>query len=247
MFELTAIFVLLLGISTESIDDKPELIAGRGSAQRLLYRKYCYTLRKATASKKFWECLVRSCRAHITTSTDGLAVLRYLEHNHPADTCQYEARKCRARLIESIKSNPNQATTKLCRSELVKMDPDLSGALPSQHALARNLRYYRAQKRPALPKCVAELRIPNCLTITKSGNRFILFQELDSDSPMLVYASDFSLINLCVANVVTCNGTFDCVPTIFQQLFTLNYFYNFGSTNCDAACSAAHGACTRRW
>ena len=156
---------------------------------------------------------------------DCKSVLKFKEHNHDNNEAACEARKLKSRLIDSITSNPNQPTGKLCRTELVKLHPDISAALPTQDVLARSLRYYRAKQRPPLPKSRNELVVPDNFCKTKLNNRFLLYCNVKSDDPILIFASDFSLEHLCQAEVVSCDAAFDCVPTQVQQLFTVNYFY----------------------
>ena len=205
--------------------DKLELIRGRGDKQQLIWRDHCYTLRCTANNKKRWQCVNLDCRRPLTTTMDCKSVLKFMEHNHDSVEGACEARKLRSRLIDSISSNPNQPTGKLCRTEIVKLHPDISAALPTQDALARSLRYYRAKQRPPLPKSRNELVVPDNFCKTKLNDRFLLYCDVESDDPLMIFASDFSLGHLCQADVVSCDATFDCVPTLFQQLFTLNYFY----------------------
>jgi hypothetical protein len=161
-------------------DDNVELIRGRSGKQQIIWRNQRYTHRSSSKKSKTWECVNRGCRAHLTTTTDCKSVLKFRAHNHGTDESGCEAQKVRSGLIDAITSYPNQPTTKLCRMELVKLDPACSAQLPNLEVLARSLRYYRGKQRPPLPKCVSELVLPETLTTTKLKERFLLYSDLSS-------------------------------------------------------------------
>jgi hypothetical protein len=198
--------------------ETPELIQGRYGTQ-LLYRGYCYRNKRTKITVKTWQCL--ECRTSLTTSPDGTAVIFFHEHSHPPDFADCQARKARSELVRSIRANPQQATTQLCRKSLVTVPCTVK-----VESVARNLRYHRSKLRPRLPRNVAELVIPQYLTVTTRQDRFLLLADTLSTDPIVIYCSDFSLRNLCTSSVICGDGTFACTPGIFQQLYTLSYFYN---------------------
>lgn len=56
--------------------------------------------------------------------------------------------------------------------------------------------------------------------------RFLLAGEAHESGRLLVFLSDSFPTFLCSALVVACDGTFQSVPSIFHQPFTVNFFYN---------------------
>jgi hypothetical protein len=160
-------------LSAAQTPDKPQLIRGKRSAQ-LIYRGYRYTAAKIFPTSKAWECTQHNCRVRLTTSKNGLNVYNFKHHNHPPNLNICEARAARSAMVDAIINSPNQPTTKLCRSELLKIAPASSAHLPVAEHLARNLRRHRAMQRPPLPQSVATLIIPNALTKANEGRTPIL-------------------------------------------------------------------------
>lgn len=164
-----------------------------------------WTLLHASASEtgqenysSVWECVVRSCRSLLTTTLDSKAVVRCNPHNHPDNEALCSAKKLRAALKDSIIHNPNQQTTTLCRTELLQVDSAVAEHLVTKENIARNLMYHRSKQRPALPRTTADLRIPEYLGKTTSGERFILKCGVTEDDTIVIYASDFSVTHLYV-------------------------------------------------
>ncbi|CAO4364544.1 unnamed protein product [Caenorhabditis nigoni] len=70
--------------------------------------------------------------------------------------------------------------------------------------------------------------IANVFAQTKDGERFLVkdekFQTATGSSRILVFASDVGLELLANSETIFCDGTFDCVPAPFVQLFTLHAY-----------------------
>ena len=205
-------------------NDVPEIIRGRRSYQ-LMYRGYSYTRLRQTENYVVWECTNRKCRVVLKTTVE-ITVTEFREHKfHAPDQQVCEAKRVKAALVDSILHNPNQPTVSVCREALLQTERNVAAYLQVTRNLARNLRYHRAKLRPSLPRTAEELAIPNYLSVTKSGERFLLKRYADENDCIYIFASDYSLQCMCLADTLCCDGTFDCVPSIFTQLFTVNYFY----------------------
>ncbi len=112
---------------------------------------------------------------------------KQLVHTHAPDEAKCEARRVRSALRESIISNPHQATTKLCRSQMLNANSEVLSYLPCEQSLATGLRHHRGKLRPPLPKSAADLVIPETLSRTKTGERFLLHSEVVGEAPFVVY------------------------------------------------------------
>lgn len=202
----------------------PQVIRGKQGGMQLVYDGHCYTKSKNTDGQTVWECSLRSCRAKIrTTNADNLPISE-ANHNHPADPTKCLAKVKKSQMIESILREPNQSTGQLCQKHLTVESPVVSTKLPSRESICRSLRYHRSKTRPPLPATAEALVVPaNYQTV--NNERFLQRDMIVDGARMLIFISDFLLYFLCAATLITCDGTFDCVPTIFTQLFTVHFFY----------------------
>ena len=74
---------------------------------------------------------------------------------------------------------------------------------------------------PRLP--ISSLRVPNVNTCQRS---FLLADVVLEGNRMLLFVSDFFLSLLCEGLLVFADGTFQTMPCIFTQLFTVNFKYH---------------------
>ena len=76
---------------------------------------------------------------------------------------------------------------------------------------------------PPLPKNRQTLIIPDNLKTTQSGEEFLLFESTNMD--MVVFCTPSSLRLMCESDLISLDGTFDVVPALYSQLFTLHVFH----------------------
>ncbi len=75
---------------------------------------------------------------------------------------------------------------------------------------------------PPLPQTRAALIIPPEYRNTLAGDRFFLYGHPQGD--FIIFATDANLRLLCSSRIISMDGTFDVVPRLFLQLFTLHTF-----------------------
>jgi hypothetical protein len=86
----------------------------------------------------------------------------------------------------------------------------------------------RAKVQPALPKTAEQFvrNTPDFAKTTNGNNARFLLHSCEVNDDVIVFASDFFLQYLCISETVCVDGTFQCVPANFTQLFTISYYYN---------------------
>ena len=107
-------------------------------------------------------------------------------------------------------------------SELVSY-PDAAAKLPTLMSINSGLYRHRHKKMPPLPKNRQTLIIPDNLKTTQSGEEFLLFESTNMD--MVVFCTPSSLRLMCESDLISLDGTFDVVPALYSQLFTLHVFH----------------------
>jgi hypothetical protein len=93
-------------------------------------------------------------------------------------------------------------------------------------SVKRGLRKIKTRNRPPLPASAEDLVINDHYSRTKNGQPFLICDEVFEGDRILMFASAF-LLTLLFSNLGTLfmDGTFQMVPGIFHQLFTLNMYY----------------------
>ena len=223
MRRVIGLFVLIFVVQCGGT--KPVAVRGRRGGQQLLLEGHVYTTQRRREAATSWLCTERFCGATITTRNENLTVTRRSPHNHPPDYVKCNARLAKSNMINSMMGNPDQSSYAVVRKQLSQLPPTVSSQLTSPENLARSMRYYRAKNRPPLPTKLSDLRVPQNMQQTRSNERFLLCDETVDDNRIIIFLSDFAFNFLSHAEVLCCDGTFSCTPMVFQQLFTINYFY----------------------
>ena len=77
----------------------------------------------------------------------------------------------------------------------------------------------RRKRLPALPQSRADVHFETC-----SGENFLLAEDGEGDSKIVVFAADGNLKLLCDAETIYVDGTFSTCPHLFYQIFTFHAF-----------------------
>ena len=77
---------------------------------------------------------------------------------------------------------------------------------------------------PPLPETRSAVTVPDIYRMTTAGEEFLLHQSHSND--ILIFCTQSNLRQLCSADLVCMDGTFDASPKLYSQLFTLHVFQN---------------------
>ena len=91
--------------------------------------------------------------------------------------------------------------------------------------MLRTISRVKSKNRPPLPDTAEALFLNEHYSKTKEMQQFLFANEIFQGLRLLIFASDFFLSLLFEASVICCDGTFKTVPSIFVQLYTINFFY----------------------
>lgn len=104
-----------------------------------------------------------------------------------------------------------------------KVDKATAARLPDADSMKRTLRSYRAKNNPLPPnpKSANELTISDEFACTLKGDKFLFCDSQDDgkSARTLVFTTKFNLEVLSSCDLWFADGTFDCVPHLFQQLY----------------------------
>lgn len=107
------------------------------------------------------------------------------------------------------------------------MSSPVKSVLPSVNSLTRSVQ--RARKKNDMivvnPNSIGELMIPDVYKFTEDGKSFLLYDSGISKDRFLIYSTKENLELLADCDVWCCDGTFNSVPLIFEQFYTVHGIY----------------------
>jgi MULE transposase domain len=145
-------------------------------------------------------------------------------HSHPPCPQQVRVREVVHGMRERA-TNTTDSISKIyreCSATLAK-NPSSAAILPTLYALDSGLYRQRHSRMPALPQTRADIQIPDIYRTTSTGETFLMANSSINNS-IMIFCTTSNLKLLCGANVVCMDGTFDAVPHLYSQLFTLHSF-----------------------
>ena len=150
--------------------------------------------------------------------------VRNCNHSHQPSPDEVIVRQAVTRMREAAVETTNsmhqiyrQATVSLASNS------GASAIIPTFKSVDSALYRKRRRLTPALPTKKSELDIPDCFRSTNTGEPFLL--EATADNEILIFCTPTDLRLLCEADIVAMDGTFDSVPALYAQLFTLHAFF----------------------
>ncbi|CAB4425219.1 unnamed protein product [Rhizophagus irregularis] len=101
--------------------------------------------------------------------------------------------------------------------------------MPSKNALRTTIKRVRRAELPPQPQNIGELNVPNPLCLTLNGDPFLVKDLMVGTDRILLFTTQMNIQRLSQAQFWLMDGTFQTVPTIFCQLYTIHA--PVGSTN----------------
>ena len=150
------------------------------------------------------------------------------EHTHPADGSEIEAEKIVKRMKDKAMTTL-QPITAIYQDEIQHLAQhenrtEIAERIPPLMQIKSSLYEVRRKRLPALPQSRAEVHFENEWAKTCSGENFLLAEDGEGDSKIVVFAADGNLKLLCDAETIYVDGTFSTCPHLFYQIFTFHAF-----------------------
>ena len=126
---------------------------------------------------------------------------------------------------EQTRNDPNTNPIHLTQTLLTSVDSETAAALPQQKSLKRGIQRIKREHQPRLPVSLDELEeIPEQYRQT-DGVQWLVFdnREEDAENRILIFAGNGVFADMAHSNIWFGDGTFECVPKIFAQLYVVHY------------------------
>ncbi|XP_024875569.1 uncharacterized protein LOC112456975 [Temnothorax curvispinosus] len=209
-----------------------KFITSQRGALMLLHNGYLYNKKSVNKLNITWRCAEyrkRLCSAVIHTTSDkrsGEIVGDSPAHNHAADVAQVEARKVKEKLKKKA-SKGCQNNSVMIAKVLSKVLSPVRVQLPPITSLTRTVQRARKNDEAVIvnPKTLQELVIPNMYRMTNDDELFLLHDSEGGADRVVIYATAKNLELLAECEMWCCDGTFNSVPLIFKQLYTIHGLY----------------------
>ncbi|XP_057334184.1 uncharacterized protein LOC130673240 [Microplitis mediator] len=198
----------------------------------LVHEGYAYYKKKVNATNITWRCREnrnRLCSATIHTTSDkrtGQIVDDEIPvHNHPADIINIEVKKVKEKIKKKAKKGCDNNSV-LISNVLSNVPSPVRAQLPKIKSLTRAVqRAKKSDDQVVNPKTLEELVIPDLYKMTNNNELFLLHDSGSAADRFLIYATSKNLELLCECKSWFCDGTFNSVPLIFKQLYTIHGMY----------------------
>jgi hypothetical protein len=205
-----------------------EILSTERGGVKLLVDGFVYRLKERRFDYIKWKCEESGCLSALRTNFNMRnPVIQGRPHSHgPPEPTVTQAKQIRTAMTRQVTAAPYVSAGQVHRAAIAAADPDVVAHVNGAPSVKRGLRRTKALHLPPLPANAEVLEINEHFSRTRNGQRFLVRDEVFEGDRMLIFASVFQL-SLLFSNVSTVfmDGTFQMVPSIFFQLFTLNMLY----------------------
>ena len=194
---------------------------------KLLHHRFSYVKKKNLADGwESYECERRrrykDCSGSIKVKNGQFRLGN--PHSHTPNPALNEAYKVMTAIRDQAQTTLNQPQ-QILGNVLAGVPDFVASELPSIPSVRRNIRRQRKEAGNALPvpatRAALPLPIPQEFTTTNAGAPFLRYDSSDQDR-ILIFATDERLTLLENNGDWFIDGTFDSVPLIYTQLFTIH-------------------------
>lgn len=208
------------------------ILSQRGKRQ-LVYKNFIYSEHTRSKNGVNWRCISYCppdrCKSRVVTSSDkknGKVLEVKNDHNHVLEKSEIEMRKVKAN-IKKKAVRSSESTSNIVSRETSLISKTTSALLPLNKSLARSVQRerHKALGGDALPSNVMDLVISEKFANTLRGEKFLFSDHTYDNNRILIYTTEKNLKILKRCPILQSDGTFDTVPLIFQQLYTVHGRY----------------------
>jgi len=204
-----------------------QILSNRGGILRCV-DSYIHRKKRVYNDTTYWVCVEPNCREKLTT-INGEIVSGPKDHHHEPSLHQIISRKQRNMVKKGTSDNPSRKCREIyddVNSNLIHNLPfndDLIGTnLQTFDSLKPTMYRVKRARYPPLPTTLTALSVPESLQFTKKSEKFLLHDNKDLTSRIVIFATSSFLKFLCEEKRVYADGTFKCVPNLFNSLYTFH-------------------------
>ncbi|CAF4336433.1 unnamed protein product [Rotaria sp. Silwood2] len=166
-----------------------------------------YRYRHTNKSLINWRCVKHNCNG--SAMFDGAQYVKLNDHIHPPNPDEVIAAEFKSK-IQQRATTSYDPPRRIIHEALLNVHKDDALVLPSYAASQRLIGRKRKKNNISLPNptCFQDIVIPDQLKLTNSGDRFLLYDNEDNDSRIIILSSDDDLKRLSQCDHWHADGTF---------------------------------------
>jgi len=129
------------------------------------------------------------------------------------------------RTVNALKrraQDTDELPAQIIRTVTTSGPPETHPYLPSSDALRQTINRLRHSEFPVEPTTLGELNIPEHLTRTLDGTRFLVRDSIIGEDRVLLFTTIANIRHLQESTFWIMDGTFKTVPNLFMQLYTIH-------------------------
>ena len=204
-----------------------ELTTTIQNKNKVLHQGFAYVKKKNLANGwESYECerrrRYRDCTGSVRVNNGQIQIVN--GHSHTPNPARNEAYKATGTMKERAQTTHDRPQ-QILGNTLLGVPDAVAAELPTLNSIRRNIRRQRKVADNALPVPGTRANLPNPLpqefTTTNAGTPFLRYDSGDQDR-ILIFATDEKLDLLENNTDWFIDGTFDTVPLIYTQLFTIH-------------------------
>jgi len=208
------------------MDEICEIVPSQKGNDKLNVRGYLMVKDRNRNNVYYWCCERRrteGCKGRATTTLyNDLQYLRnFSEHDHAPQAVNTNIAKAVAE-IKKRACETREKPTQIIQANMASISEETRPCMPSRNALRRKIARVRRTKTPPQPQSIEEINIPASLRVNLNGDPFLIKDHTIEQERILLFTSKENILHLSQASFWLMDGTFDTVPTIFCQLYTIH-------------------------
>ena len=178
--------------------------SSKGNDQ-LLFEGFHY--RRANKSQVTWRCVLNRCAGCLNFNSNTYVILT--NHSHAPNPNALISIELKSKVSENAVIS-NVAPRKIIHEALLSVHPDDASGIDNYSALQRTIERKRKNKNIPLPTPASfeDIKIPEELQITNTGDRFILYDNGDILKRIVILSSKKDLNRLSSCEHWHADGTF---------------------------------------
>lgn len=196
---------------------------------------FLYKISDKKGDVKYWKCLDREnrgCSARLVTvpgPRNNFAIRKGGDtdsHTHPPNPEKVAAVRIVAAIKKEAIDHPERPPSAVARA-VQNADEGVQAFLPDLQSVKKSVKRERLKNMPGTPMQIDDLEsVPDIYRKTIGGDNFLLYDSFDDDDytlnhRIMIFSTQANLKKLFKAEIWFADGTFDVVPSIFFQLFTI--------------------------
>lgn len=162
------------------------------------------------------------CPARLHTC-NGVIIKQQFDHSHQPDAREILKCKLRNKLKQKAIETTLSRRTIATHITNQRIPNSVIASMPSVKSMMDTVSRLRRKNTTQVNyRTTSDLIIEHQYTVTSGGDVFLLHDSGQGDERVLIYASERNLKLLSKCTTFFMDGTFDVVPEMFTQLFTIH-------------------------